>query len=155
MKTIYVNTDTYDVSMKEKDGYLPFETDLFNHFSDKDIEAQFYVPIGYTYEDPISGETYTGEYICTKASMPPLQNIAEIRNKAEQAVNTANAAQESTNQSAATLDDVMAALVELGDMVAALAEQPVTDTEVTDENVENTPVAEDGTAVAEEVIQNG
>lgn len=155
MKTVYVNTDTYDVSMKEKDGYLPFETDLFNYLSDKDIEAQFYVPIGYTYEDPISGETYTGEYICTKASMPTLQNIAEIRNKAEQAVNTANAAQESTNQSAATLDDVMAALVELGDMVAALAEQPVTDTEVTDENIENTPAAEDGTAVAEEVIQNG
>ena len=155
MKTIYVNTDTYDVSMKEKDGYQPFETDLFNHFSDKDIEAQFYVPIGYTYEDPISGETYTGEYVCTKASMPTLQNIAEIRNKAEQAVNTANAAQESTNQSAATLDDVMAALVELGDMVAALAEQPVSEVEVTDENIENTPAAEDGTAVAEEVIQNG
>lgn len=123
MKTIYVNTDTYDVSMKEKDGYQPFETDLFNHFSDKDIEAQFYVPIGYTYDDPISGETYTGEYICTKASMPTIQNIAEIRSKAEQAVNTANAAQESTNQSAATLDDVMAALVELGGLVAAISEK--------------------------------
>ena len=127
MKTIYVNTNSYDVSMKEKDGYLPFETDLFNYLSDKDIEAQFYVPIGYTYEDPISGETYTGEYVCTKASMPTLQNIAEIRNKAEQAVNTANAAQESTNQSAATLDDVMAALVELGGLVAALSEKPVTE----------------------------
>ena len=127
MKTIYVNTETYDVSMTEKEGYLPFETDLFNHFSDKDIEAQFYVPIGYTYEDPISGETYTGEYICTKASMLTLQNIAEIRNKAEQAVNTANAAQESTTQSAATLDDVMEALVELGGLVAALSEKPVTE----------------------------
>ena len=127
MKTIYVNTNSYDVSMKEKDGYLPFETDLFNYLSDKDIEAQFYVPIGYTYEDPISGETYTGEYVCTKASMPTLQNIAEIRNKAEQAVNTANAAQESTNQSAATLDDVMAALVELGGLVAAISEKPMTE----------------------------
>lgn len=155
MKTIYVNTNTYDVSMKEKDGYLPFETDLFNHFSDKDIEAQFYVPIGYTYEDPISGETYTGEYICTKASMPTLQNIAEIRNKAEQAVNTANAAQESTNQSAATLDDVMAALVELGDMVAALAEQPVSEVETPATEIETSPVVEEDVTATEEVIQNG
>lgn len=133
MKTIYVNTETYDVSMTEKEGYLPFETDLFNYFSNKDIEAQFYVPKGYTYDDPISGETYTGEYICTKAGMPTVQNIAEIRDKAQaaqvsaaQAVNTANAAQESTTQSSATLDDVMAALVELADMVAALSEEPLT-----------------------------
>ena len=122
MKTIYVNTETYDVSMTEKEGYLPFETDLFNHFSDKDIEAQFYVPKGYTYDDPISGETYTGEYICTKASMPTLQNIVEIRNKAMSASSVADEAKEVADLNTTTLDDVMAALVELADMVAAMSE---------------------------------
>ena len=155
MKTIYVDTNTYDVSMKEKDGYLPFETDLFNYLSDKDIEAQFYVPIGYTYEDPISGETYTGEYICTKASMPTLQNIAEIRNKAMNAASVADEAKEATDLNTTTLDDVMAALVELGDMVATMAEQPVSEVETPVAEIETSPVVEEDITDTEEVIQNG
>lgn len=162
MKIVYVNTDTFDVSMTEKEGFQPFQTSLFDYMSDKDIEAQFYIPMGYSYTDPDSGERWSGEFIRNKEGMPTLSNLADIRNKAMNAANAADEAKEVADEAkesielnTVTLDDVMAALVELGDMVAALAEQPVSDTEVTDENIENTPVSEDGTAVAEEVIQNG
>ena len=120
MKTVYVNTSTFDVSMTEKEGYLPFKTDLFNNFSDKDIEAQFYVPEGYKYEDPESGDTYTGEYVCTKRKMATMQNLAKIRDIANESIRTADMIQEDINtalynvrQYSADVENIMYALVEL------------------------------------------
>lgn len=137
MKTVYVNTDTFDVSMTEKEGFKPFQSNLFDYMSDTDIEAQFYIPMGYSYTDPDSGERWSGEFIRNKAGMPTLANLAEIRNKAMNAANTADEAKENTDLNTTTLDDVMAALVELADMVAALSEETTAD------------------ANTEEVIQNG
>ena len=137
MKTVYVNTDTFDVSMTEKEGFKPFQSNLFDYMSDTDIEAQFYIPMGYSYTDPDSGERWSGEFIHNKAGMPTLANLAEIRNKAMNAANTADEAKENTDLNTTTLDDVMAALVELADMVAALSEETTSD------------------ANTEEVIQNG
>lgn len=119
MKAIYVNTDTFEVSMTAKDGFTRFETDLFNYLSDADIEAQFFVPKGCTYTDPVTGETYTGEYVCTRAGMATAQNLAEIRNQATSASLAAQQAKEQAQTNGATLDDVMAAIAELGDLVAA------------------------------------
>lgn len=126
MKTVYVNTDTFDVSMTEKEGFQPFQTNLFDYMSDTDIEAQFYIPIGYSYTDPNSGERWSGEFIRNKEGMPTLANLADIRNKAVNAANIADEVKEATDQNTTTLDDVMAALVELADMVAAIAEEPLT-----------------------------
>lgn len=128
MKTVYVNTSTFDVSMTEKEGYLPFKTDLFNNFSDKDIEAQFYVPEGYKYEDPESGDTYTGEYVCTKSRMVTAQSLAQVRDAANRSVKLMDIVQNEVGQALFTMqhytndvEDIMLALVELGDLVASLS----------------------------------
>ena len=158
MKTVYVNTDTFDVSMTEKEGFKPFQSNLFDYMSDTDIEAQFYIPMGYSYTDPDSGERWCGEFSRNKAGMPTLANLAEIRNKAMNAVNTADEAKETaaeakenTDLNTTTLDDVMAALVELADMVAALSEDPAANANTT--NIVNEEISAD--ANTEEVIQNG
>ena len=167
MKTVYVNTDTFDVSMTAKEGFKPFQSNLFDYMSDTDIEAQFYIPMGYSYTDPDSGERWSGEFIRNKAGMPTLANLAEIRNKAMNAVNTADEAKEAaaeakenTDLNTTTLDDVMTALVELAGMMAAMSEEPTananTDETTADANTEETIAdANTANAVNEEVIQNG
>ena len=151
MKTVYVNTDTFDVSMTEKEGFKPFQSNLFNYMSDTDIEAQFYIPMGYSYTDSNTGERWSGEFIRNKEGMLTLQNLADIRNKAMSAANTADEAKEATDQNATTLDDIMTALVELADMVAALSEETTADANTT--NIVNEGISAD--ANTEEVIQNG
>ena len=185
MKTVYVSTDTFDVSMTEKEGFKPFQSNLFDYMSDTDNEAQFYIPMGYRYTDPDSGERWSGEFVRNKAGMPTLANLAEIRNKAMNAVNTADEAKETadeakenTDLNTTTLDDVMTALVELADLVAAVSEEPTANANTTntvneeistDANAEETAAnanteettananTEETTANAntEEVIQNG
>lgn len=118
MKTVYVNTDTFDISMTEREGFTPFETDLFNYMSDSDIEAQYYVPRGYSWVNPVSGEKYTGEYICTRAGMMTNQDLALIRKTAATASTAAQSAQKACDQNTAMLEDIMDALVELSALVA-------------------------------------
>lgn len=160
MKTVYVNTDTFDVSMTAKEGFKPFQSNLFDYMSDTDIEAQFYIPMGYSYTDPDSGERWSGEFIRNKAGMPTLANLAEIRNKAMNAANTADEAKETaaeakenTDLNATTLDDVMAALVELAAIVAAMSEEPTADANTVNEEISTD--ANTTNIVNEEVIQNG
>ena len=155
MKTVYVNTDTFDVSMTEKDGFYPFQSNLFDYMSDTDIEAQFYIPMGYSYTDPNTGERWSGEFIRNKEGMLTLQNLVDIRNKAVNAANTADEAKEATDLNTTTLDDVMAALVELADLMAAMSEEPAADSNTTNEIEETTADANTTNIVNEEVIQNG
>lgn len=106
MKTVYVNVSTFDVSMTQKAGLTAITTDLFDRMSDKDIEAQFYIPKGYSYIDPVSGEKFTGEYVRTKSGMATLSNLASIRSLASAANETANTAKDSAAANATGLDSV-------------------------------------------------
>lgn len=110
MKTIYIDSTTFECFMIPKDGRIEVRTDVFDGMSDQAIESYRFVPEGYKWVDPDSNESYTGQHV-VPIDYGTGGAIREINRR------LGNHDTEFTENDSA-LSDVYAALTELADIIS-------------------------------------
>lgn len=109
MKTIYVDTTTFVCHMEASDGLLEIRTSVFDGMSDQEIEGYRFVPEGYRWEDPDSGESFTGQHV-----MPVYHKLGGTLHNILDRLNQHDLNEEERNEA---FDDIYAALTELGSLI--------------------------------------
>lgn len=109
MKTIYIDRNDFTCHMEQDGTRLEVHTGVFDGMSDREIEGYRFVPEGYRWADPDSGESYTGQHV-----MPVNHALGGTLRELRQSIE--HLADEGSETEAA-LQDVYAALTELAELI--------------------------------------
>lgn len=114
MKQIFIDRTNYMCHMTDVGDCIRIETTLFDGMSNEDIEQYRYVPYGYTWRDPDTGFTYSGDHmenlIGVSAKEAALNaRIAELERIVEALTYTLNRVNERVTEVIKTEDSQMPA----------------------------------------------
>ena len=109
MKTVYVDKESFICFMEQDGSRIEIRTDLFDGMSDSEIESYRFVPDGYRWTDPDSGESYTGQH-----AMPVNHAMGGALRRIYACLGDHDTA---LYESSAALDDIYAALTELAELI--------------------------------------
>lgn len=109
MKTIYVNESDFICNMEPAEGRMEIRTGVFDGMSDQEIEGYRFVPEGYRWVDPDSGESFTGQHV-----MPVYHGLGGTLRNILNRLNQHDLNEYDRNEA---FDDIYAALAELGSLI--------------------------------------